>query len=560
LDRAGAVPDSAELSVLYADACGFTSAMAKSEADAIARLKTGQTLLCEAAQEYGGHLVDMVGDSALFTFDSETDAFLAARRFQIASMDLQEFAEETRPFAHRFGLTAGRVHIEGERLYGRVINETARIASLVARNCIGVADQSWPHVQPATDGASYMRRSLFAKADEQAIQFFEVAGPGDALASARKARNQPIISISVASGRGEDLMQDMATEATLWECGLLFAAYDWRHDIHEGALDRSKLSQTDYLIRLRVLPAGGEIRIVVELSSPYLTRGPATFARQSQGGDQSASTALAIAADVVSTISHAEQERAAASRMIGSHQLVSAARALTMDFSADSAQKALAYLEKAQIIDPEYPLLHSTLARAYAINWRFGWTERGQDQLYLARDLAQKARAHAPEDARIEADLGFVKVWNNETDDSVWHYERALNVLPFHPELAADAGMVLSYAGRNDEAAQILERSISNLTSDADYRLWSLGDVYFGKRDYKTALKWLNRMANPSQAQRLVAASKARLGLDTSAHVAAIMRDRPDFSVRKWVAIQPFASDEDRDDYRSALLLAGLPE
>jgi Tfp pilus assembly protein PilF len=555
------VSHSAHLAILYADACGFTSAMTKSEEDAIARLKSGQRLLRQAARHFGGHVIDMVGDSALITFDTVTAAFGAARQFKLYAVDIPAKTGVAKPFAYRFGLAEGAIRIDGKRIFGNLVNQTARIASLVGRNCIGVEGESWARIQPAIGNAQYIRRVLFAKAEEQAIQFFEIASEGGSLSGTPNERNQPIILVAPLANPNAGIEHDIAMEQALWECSSMYTAHGWRHDIdHRYSPGAMKTLEPDYVQRLRVTKAFGDLRIAMTLSSPHSPRGVQNFVRTANASSQVAEATIAIAADAVSAISYIEIERAAGSRNIGTYQLVAAGRALTTDFSESAIQQAMVYLQKAMAIDPDYPLLQSTLARAYAINWRFGWAADGTDKLAMARDLAQKARTNAPEDARIEADLGFVKVWNNETEDSVWHYERALNALPFHPELAADAGMVLCYAGRNDEAAQILERSISNLSNDADYRLWSLGDVYFGKREYKSALKWLNRMANPAQAQRLIAASKARLGLDASAHVAAVLQEQPDFSVRHWVGIQPFNNEADREDYLSALLQAGLPE
>ncbi len=162
-------------------------------------------------------------------------------------------------------------------------------------------------------------------------------------------------------------------------------------------------------------------------------------------------------------------------------------------------------------------------------------------------------------DARCEADLGFVKFWANEPDEAAWHYERAIDTLPYHPELSADAGMSFSFVGDFDKAASVLERSIANLPLQADYRLWSLGDVYFARRDYGSSLKWLSRMSDQTQAHRLMAANKARLGLDASMHVRKVLAQQPDFSVNRWVDLQPFTRDEEREDFLEALLLAGLP-
>ena len=64
---------------------------------------------------------------------------------------------------------------------------------------------------------------------------------------------------------------------------------------------------------------------------------------------------------------------------------------------------------------------------------------------------------------------------------------------------------------------------------------------------------------NPWAISCLLAASKARLGLDPTRHVKSVMIQQPDFSVRHWVAIQPFTDEEERVEFEQALLLAGLP-
>lgn len=267
----------------------------------------------------------------------------------------------------------------------------------------------------------------------------------------------------------------------------------------------------------------------------------------------------ALASLVGSAIAHVETERATFDKGIGTHQLLAAGRESISGFSPALFARGLEYMNTAYHIDPEYPLLLSSLGRAHAVAWRFGWAESGVDHLELARDFADRAVRLAPNDARCQADLGFVRFWCNEAIESAWHYDRSLDALPFHPELAADAGMVYSYIARSQEAASILERSVANLPSNADYRLWSLGDVYYSQRDYANSIKWLSRMSDQSQAQRLLAANKARLGLDPTRHVKAVMSQQPDFSVRHWVAIQPFTDEEERIEFEQALLLAGLP-
>jgi hypothetical protein len=73
----------------------------------------------------------------------------------------------------------------------------------------------------------------------------------------------------------------------------------------------------------------------------------------------------------------------------------------------------------------------------------------------FAQQLSMQAPARSPDDARCEADLAFIKFWANEAENAVWHYERLIDALPYHAELAADAGMVLADAGHGQKATGI---------------------------------------------------------------------------------------------------------
>ena len=558
------MPVTTELAILHADACGYTAAMAESEDTAIGRLRAGQRLIHQSADAHGGRVIDTAGDSALMTFDSVRAAFQAARQIQDGIREQTRKRAEVTPFPYRFGLTKGRVQIDRNSIFGHPVNLAARIESLVARGNIGVEKSAWDDAHPLAHGTTTRSRVLFAKPEEPAIHFYEVCDTANDMETRvwpEAARNAPVILLIPFADGAVQAQRDSTLEAVLWECMALFGAQGWQTEIARGsnAMVERMLPSADYAVQLRVTTLAASLRLSAMLSSRHMREGLQNFTREANGEGEAAQGALGLAALLGTAIAHAETERINQALGVGSSQLVAAGRELLSSFAPDKVERAIAYLDKALAIDPEFPFLLASLGRAHAVAWRFDWVNRNVDHLEQAKFFAEKAASLAPNDARCQADLGFVRFWNNEARDSAWHYERSMAALPFHPELAADAGMVFSYVGRSAEAAAILERSVANLPMDSDYRLWSLGDVYFSQQDYHTSLKWLGRMADQRQAQRLLAASKARLGLDASAHVAAVLRQQPEFSVRHWIAIQPFANESDRIDYEQALLLAGLP-
>jgi adenylate cyclase len=553
-----------ELAILHADACGFSAAMAASEETAIARLKAGQSLFRQSASQFGGRVVDTAGDSALLTFETVRAAFAAARHIneQIRLATLSE-ADNT-PFDYRIGLTRGRVKIDGSAVFGQCVNMAARIEALVSRGGIGIERSIWHEVQSLAHGASIRPRVLFAKPEEQAIDFLEISHStpaSEANVAPFNPRNEPLVLIIPQFHDLGNRSRNDAIEAVIWDCIAFFAAQGWKTDVARNAYSgiEEGYPSADYVVKIRVsdLPLGW--RMSLSLNSRHMRNGMQNFTREASADAEIPAIALALASLVGSAIAHAETERASFGRGVGTHQLLVAGRENLSGFSQDRFVKGLEFLNIAYQLDPEYPLLLSSLGRAHAVAWRFGWESASVDSLELARNFAEQAVRLAPNDARCQADLGFVRFWCNEATESAWHYDRSLDALPFHPELAADAGMVYSYIGRSQEAASILERSVANLPGNADYRLWSLGDVFYSEHDYKNSVKWLSRMSDQSQAQRLLAASKARLGLDPTRHVKSVMIQQPDFSVRHWVAIQPFTDEEERAEFEQALLLAGLP-
>jgi adenylate cyclase len=568
--RTVVMAETKHLSFLHADACGFTAAMQSSDSRALSRLAAGQRLLAKCAAAYGGYAKDMAGDSSLMVFESAKSAFLAGRRFQAETGKLEAELVENRPLPYRMGLSSGKATLLGGEIYGQAINLAARIQSLVSPGSIGVDSSLWDGIQPGAGGAVIRQRVLFAKHEEPAVQFVEVSGPGaGSVASGWHedvSRNEPFVRVIAWSDGVRGRLGAIASESVLWECSSLFAAYDWRcrivtpETLEIGEFsDEHRPAGADYTVRMRFTERQGNLRISISLVTHHDRRGFQNFTREVTTEPEVVNAAIDLTSLVVSAIVHCETYRAWHGKGIGSFQLALAGRQMLSGFNSEAIAAGFGLLRKGLSLDPEYPYLLSSLSRAHAIAWRFGWAKDGQDHLERAHAYAESAIKLAPNDPRCRADLAFVKFWNNEAPESVWHYERSLTALPFHPEIAADAGMVFSSVGRNDEAASILERSVANLPVDADYRLWSLGDVYFDKRDYKSSLTWLNRMSDRSQAQRLLAATTARLGLDTRPHVEAVLRQQPDFSVNRWIAIQPLAREEVRADYREALLIAGLP-
>ncbi len=553
-----------ELAVVHGDACGYSAAVARSLDNAVARLAANRNLTRKSAAMFGGTLIDMTGDSMLLTFDSARAAYASVRQMHETIAFEQQSNPEEAPFDFRFGVAKGNVRKIDGNLYGECINTAARIESLVAKGCVGVERKMWGEVQSLAAGRTSKPRAIFAKPDEPLVDFIEVgriSNGTSTLASTGDTYNAPSVLLNVRYLSPSEHAKNAAIEALSCSCQAIFSSRDWTCTTSIVKSDAGILlpSLADYNIFIMAIEVLSGFRLYARLSSPYIQRNDVTFSRDVLEAGDMASHVASLSSLLASAITHAEVERVGNMRHVGAHQLVTAGRDFISRLSLDDFVKGFGYLSKAFGIAPEYPFLLSSLGRAHAFAWRFGWNPDGVDLMEKAVQLTDDAISMANDDWRCQADLAFVKFWNNEPREAEWHYDRSLETLSFHPELAADAGMVYSFVGDNGKAEKILEHSIANLPNDADYRLWSLGDVCFSKRDYANSLKWISRMRDKSQAQRLFAANKARLGLDPSMHVRNVLARQPDFSVGRWVSIQPFTNEAERIDYEEALLAAGLP-
>ena len=93
-----------------------------------------------------------------------------------------------------------------------------------------------------------------------------------------------------------------------------------------------------------------------------------------------------------------------------------------------------------------------------------------------------------------------------------------------------------------------------------DQYLWDLGGAYYNLKRYEDAISTVLKMNNPSEGQRLLAASYAQLGRHSQArfHASKVMEAHPNFSLEQWAKIVPDKYPEDAEHLLEGLKKAGL--
>jgi adenylate cyclase len=212
--------------------------------------------------------------------------------------------------------------------------------------------------------------------------------------------------------------------------------------------------------------------------------------------------------------------------------------------------------------DPKYSRGYLGLAWFELRNLKWGEFPDAASTLACAFDAAMTATALDPNDADCHWVLGAIYLWKRDHEKALACYERARTLSPNHADLLAEMCDALTYMGRPEEAIQVGKTALRLNPNQPDWYRWNVAAGYYLRGDYHEALRYLQGMAQPGPAYRLLAATFAQLGRLDDARTAAaeLLKLNPDFSISRYAAHAPYSHPEDLGRYLAGLRLAGLPE
>lgn len=151
------------------------------------------------------------------------------------------------------------------------------------------------------------------------------------------------------------------------------------------------------------------------------------------------------------------------------------------------------------------------LARSYFLEWLV--TARGD------ADLLRQAERHAEmairADERLPAgyrELGVVKLYARQFDDSAAYLDRAEALSPHYANVIASYADTLVQASRPDVGLQKIEHAIELNPLPPDEYFWTAAGASYSLGHYSQALDYIGRMKDRTPADRLSAASWSMLG------------------------------------------------
>ena len=199
------------------------------------------------------------------------------------------------------------------------------------------------------------------------------------------------------------------------------------------------------------------------------------------------------------------------------------------------------------------------LARSYFLEWLL--TARGDEE------LLRQAERHAQETIRIDErlpagyrELGVVKLYARDFDESVAYLDRAEILSPHHANVIASYADTLVQASQPELGLEKIVHAIELNPLPPDEYYWTAAGAAYALGKYEEALAYIARMKDKEPVHRLSAACWAMLGDARKARlfVRRTLESNPNFDLESWMAIVPFKEEWQRKHYHEGLKRAGF--
>ena len=567
--------------VLSADVAGYSRLIGEDEVGTVRLLSEYRDAIAAVVAARRGRIVDMPGDNVLAEFGSALDAVEAAQALQRELAARNAGLPENRRLVFRVGVNLGEITTEGGRIYGDGVNIAARIEALAPPGGVCVSGKVHEEVRRKLDAVFEDLGEHALKNIPAPVRVWRVGGPAGAAAPARAQAGQAKPSIIVlpftnmsgapdqeyfADGLTEDILTDLSRFREL-----VVISRNTSFKFKGQAVDVKKVARemgVQFVVEGSVRRAGNRVRITVQLIEGETDRHvwaerydrdlEDIFALQDE-------ITRAIVAVLPGRIEAAERDRAERKppASMAAYECLLEAKVRHHRSQRQENEKAVALVERAIQLDPNYAHAHAWRACILGQQWGYGWcgdraaTEAAiEDELELARGLDDN-------DSDVHRILAAVAVVRNNFDKAAFHQQRALALNPNDDLIVVQQGEVLTWMGKAEEGIEWIRRAM-RLNPYHPERFWfHLARAQFGARRYADALDSLRRIGSPDAMHHaLFAACHAQLGetADAAAHAAEVLKREPRFRVGAHCVPQlHYQHAPDLDHHVEALHKAGLP-
>lgn len=470
------------LAILAADVVGYSRLMDVDEPGTIVRLRAARAdVLDPLIARHRGHLVKLMGDGALVTFDSVVDAVTCAIEVQQLMAARNAALPEAERITLRIGVNLGDVALVDNDVYGEGVNVAARLEQLCEPGGVLVSGTAFDQLQgklglpldfagehqvkniarpvrtyrAQLDGTQKPRRRSLKRGSLRvqglAAAAIIAAGIIAALAWWINARSPVVATPSVAVLPFEDLSGDPANgrlaDGITEDIIIDLSRYREFKVIARNSTAVYKGKPTDvrqigkdlnvqYVLEGSFQRQGNEIRITTKLidvatatpvwSERFDRPADKLFAIQSEVADRIANSLGGATGQLPADILAAAKRKRPGD--LGAYELFLLGRDKAAGLTLENQLEAKRLLEQAIQIDP-------TLARAHAmLAWTYSWRiSLEADTAKLTQEMLSAARRAVeldPMDADAHQSLGYAIGLTGDLRQAESEFDKALQLNP----------------------------------------------------------------------------------------------------------------------------------
>ncbi|NVO56744.1 adenylate/guanylate cyclase domain-containing protein [Rhodobacteraceae bacterium B1Z28] len=573
--------------VLFADVVGYSRLMNENELDTYSALKSLLSQLEATCTQYQGDIVEVRGDGILALFETATSAVeFSIELHRIAAQHNQDRPKDQR-IKFRAGVHLGEVLLDERGVHGDNVNIAARLQEIAEPERVYISASVYDQIRNRLRyGYEFLGpkqlKNIMAPIPTYCVRS-EVEGatmaatlrpdmPLDILdrPDTPSVAVLPFVSTGndeddswIADGLTDDIIMNLSKFRNLFVIARNSSFFFKTESMPPK--EAARRLNVRYIARGSVRRSQSRVRITAELidANTERTIWAERFDRKIDDiFDILDEVTECIVAATAVMIESQEQQRMvqAIPKDLEAYGAVLQGQHHIFKYTRKDNKKAKTCYEFALERDDRYARASAALSRTLNINWRYSWSVDTDTALDHALSYARRAIDLDPTDARGFGELGFVQLYRKEHDAAIESYKRALALNPNDADLHSDYADALAHSGDNETAITHLQQAMRLNPYFPDQYLWHLGGAYFNLKRYGDVIETVNKMNNPTEGQRMLAASYVQLG-DTD--MARVIADKhrvahPNFSLVRWADVQPDRWEADTQHFVESLKMAGF--
>ena len=590
-ERAGALSRH-QATVVYADVANYSGLCAIDEDGTHRQLERHLDVFARSVEQYGGNVHHYAGDAVLASFDSSETAIACTVAIQREISRSNETVAPARRVEFRIGINEGSVIPSRGDVYGEEVNIAARLESLCAPGAVCVSER----VKEAIDERelavtiTYLgERKLKNVPGRIAAYLVEVSASGSLPKNRFRSPagawlqlpDLPSLAVlpfkcldgdETAARFADGLTMEIMTD--LVKLSGLFLASDFstlRYRKEEPSVQAvARELGVRYLLEGTVRRSGERLRVHVQLIDA--ANGNKVWAERYE---DTLDDAFEIQDTVTNSIITALDVKLVSGRR--SHITRASLRnreALTHYYagwshliagSREDLILAQREFETAADLEPESPLPPAMASWTY---WWQGFRVLAHDTdaaFERAEHFAQRAQSLEDPNGFASLVMAHIHLLRRDHEEALDAAEYALNLRPSCDVSAAAVANVLNYMDRSEEAIQYAERAIRLTPIAPTIYPAVLVSSYYGAGRFEDAILTAHVIIESNRdaldAWMVLAAAEMATENESAARaaIAEVLRIKPDLTLDAFLATQPYAGEERRDELADRLRRAGLP-